>query len=214
MHFEILVEDVSGERMLEQLMPKMLSATDTFKIHSYKGCGSIPQNLKTFQDPAKRILLDQLPRLLAGYGKNYQNSSFSAAVIIVCDLDDRNRNSFTAELNNVLEHCNPAPVTRFCLAVEEGEAWLLGDKNAIYKAYPKAKRIVLDSYINDSICGTWEKLADALYRGGHVALKKLGYQTVGKEKTEWAGKIALYMDVNNNQSPSFNEMKRSIDNLK
>jgi len=214
MHFEILVEDASCERMLERLMPKLLPAADTFRIHSYKGCGSIPGNLKTVQDPAKRILLDQLPRLLRGYGKTYRADPSQGIVVVICDLDDRNRDSFTAELNNVLEHCNPAPVTRFCLAVEEGEAWLLGDKDAIYAAYPKAKKAVLDSYVNDSICGTWEVLADALYRGGHTTLEKLGYQAVGTEKSEWAIHITPHMDVLHNQSPSFNEMKQSIDDFK
>ncbi len=29
---------------------------------------------------------------------------------------------------------------------------------------------ILNSYVNDSICGTWETLADAVYLGGAAAL--------------------------------------------
>ncbi|MDO9141925.1 MAG: hypothetical protein Q7U38_16515 [Methylobacter sp.] len=28
------------------------------------------------------------------------------------------------------------------------------------------KEVVLNAYISDSICGTWELLADAVYKGG------------------------------------------------
>ena len=48
------------------------------------------------------------------------------------------------------------------MAIEEGEAWLLGDIPAIQSVYPNAKNAVLNGYENDSICGTWEKLADAV----------------------------------------------------
>ena len=62
---------------------------------------------------------------------------------------------------------------------------------------------MLDSYKNDSICGTWEVLADAVYTGGARLLKKQGWWAVGREKTAWAERIALLMDVENNASPSF-----------
>ena len=90
--------------------------------------------------------------------------------------------TFRQELFRVLNSCNPKPETRFCIAIEEGEAWLLGDIPAIKKAYPKANVNVLNSYQNDSICDTWEHLADAVYPGGSKKLKKRGWQAVGKEK--------------------------------
>lgn len=47
MHFEILIEDKSGEEALNILLPKMINIEQhTFKIHSYKGIGQIPKNLK------------------------------------------------------------------------------------------------------------------------------------------------------------------------
>ena len=69
MHIEILVEDASGKKLLEAVLPKLLGAygePHTWNMHAYKGVGRIPSNLKGRADPAKRILLDQLPRLLQG----------------------------------------------------------------------------------------------------------------------------------------------------
>lgn len=211
MHFEILIEDRSGEKMLELLLPRIITEPHTYRIHSYKGIGKIPEGMRTVQDPAKRLLLDQLPRLLSGYGRTYRNRHNKNVVIVVCDLDNKNRDDFLDELRKILNACNPAPQTNFCLAIEEGEAWLLGDINAIKTAYPKAKDSILNSYRNDSICGTWELLADAIYSDGSKKLKKLGFAEIGKQKSEWAENICPYMDVNNNKSPSFNEFKRTLE---
>ena len=72
MHIEILVEDSSGEKLLQCLLPQLLGPSGelhAWRLHSYKGIGRIPKNLGTQADPTKRILLDQLPKLLRGYGK-------------------------------------------------------------------------------------------------------------------------------------------------
>ena len=205
MHFEILVEDQSGKKMLDILVPKIIGNDHTFRVHSYKGIGRIPKNLKSGKDAGKRILLDQLPRLLQGYGNAFANYQVDCpvAVIVVCDLDDRCLKAFRQELCNILNACNPQPETRFCIAIEEGEAWFLGDIPAIKSAYPNAKDAVLNAYINDSICGTWEKLADAVYPGGSDKLRQEGYQAVGAEKSSWAETITPHMDIANNASPSF-----------
>ena len=62
MHFEILVEDSSGKRALDILMPKILGDQHTFKVINYRGIGRIPRNLRSRTDASKRLLLDQLPR--------------------------------------------------------------------------------------------------------------------------------------------------------
>ena len=205
MHFEILIEDQSGKKALDILVPKIIGCDHTFEVHFYKGIGHIPKGLKGVSDPKKRILLDQLPRLLQGYGKtlNGYTDDYPAAVILVCDLDDKCLKAFREELLEILNKCNPQPETRFCIAIEEGEAWFLGDLPAIRSAYPHAKNAILESYINDSICGTWEKLADALFPGGSQKLSKLGQQAIGAEKSRWAEEISPQMDIDNNQSPSF-----------
>jgi len=205
MHFEILVEDLSGKKMLDFLVPKIIGDDHTFKVHHYKGIGHIPKNLVAAGDANKRILLDQLPRLLRGYGNTFANypADYPAAVVLVCDLDDKCLKTFRQELFTILNGCIPQPETRFCIAIEEGEAWFLGDIPAVKSAYPKAKDAVLNAYVNDSICGTWECLADAVYYGGSTTLLAKGWQAVGAEKSQWAEKISPRMDVANNVSPSF-----------
>jgi hypothetical protein len=206
MHFEILVEDISGKTALDILVPKIISTEQhTFQIHSYKGIGHIPKGLKSASEAKKRILLDQLPRLVQGYGKTFSQypRDYPAVLIVICDLDDRCLSTFRKELLDLVNKCNPKPNTQFCIAIEEGEAWYLGDFAAVKAAYPRAKEAVLKSYTNDDICGTWEKLADAVFSGGLQSLSKLGGQAIGTEKTKWAKKISPLMDVDNNSSPSF-----------
>jgi len=212
MHFEILVEDLSGKNALDILVPKIIGNEHTFKVRPYKGIGRIPKNLRGKSDPCKRILLDQIPRLLKGYGHTFAHYpvDFPAAVILVCDLDDKCLKAFRSELYGVLNTCNPKPETRFCIAIEEGEAWFLGDIPAVKAAYPKAKDAHLNSYVNDSICGTWESLADAVYPGGAQALSSLGWQLIGAEKSKWSERIAPLMNVENNNSPSFCYFRRKL----
>jgi hypothetical protein len=203
MHFEILVEDQSGKHALEILVPRIIDETHTCRVISYKGIGRIPKNLNAKADPAKRILLQRLPELLRGYGKTYSQNTKEYAVVLVCDLDDRCLKELRQELLDILDNCHPRPRTCFCIAVEEGEAWLLGDVGAVKRAYPKAKDAVLENYGNDSICGTWEVLADAIYSGGSKMLKSGGWQVIGAQKSVWATMISPYIDVENNKSPSF-----------
>ena len=215
MHFEILVEDQSGKTMLDILMKKIIDKPHTSEVKAYKGIGHIPKNLTSSTDARKRILLDQLPRLLRGYGKKFAGypPNYPAAVIVVCDLDDKCLKAFRQELLAVLDACNLKPETRFCIAIEEGEAWLLGDIPAIKAAYPNAKDNVLGSYVNDSICGTWELLANAVSSGGASGLKKKGWPVVGREKSVWAEKITPHMNVDNNDSPSFRYFRERVQNL-
>ncbi len=72
---------------------------------------------------------------------------------------------------------------------------------------------VLDNYRQDSICGTWEVLADAVYPGGKTRLKKLGFPHTGQAKCEWAEKIGPHMTVDSNQSTSFRVFRDGVRRL-
>jgi len=215
MHFEILVEDASGKQLLEILVPKILKGAHTFKVRFYKGIGRLPKGLTPGSEPCKRILLDQLPRLLQGFGQTFAAypTSYEAVVFVICDLDDRCLKTFRSELLAVLDKCNPAPTTRFCIAIEEGEAWLLGDLAAVRRAFPHAKGSVLSDYVSDAICGTWERLADAVCSGGAEKLRTSGWMSVGKEKSAWASLIGPQMDVHANNSPSFCYFRNKLQEL-
>ncbi len=214
MHFEVLVEDRSGSIALEIVLQKILgeNGTDhTWRMHAYKGIGRIPGDLRRTQDPARRLLLDQLPRLLRGYGRSLQHQA--ACVVVVVDLDDRDCTTFKRDLLGAMAACNPGPRTLFRIAVEESEAWLLGDREAVMTAYPQARKPVLDGYVQDSICGTWELLADAVHAGGSARLKKAGWPTPGRAKCDWAAMIAPHMDVERNLSASFRVFRDGVRHL-
>lgn len=209
MHIEILVEDSSGEKLLQCLLPKLLGPQGdphTWRLHSYKGIGRIPQNLGNKTDPAKRILLDLLPKALRGYGK----TPGIDAVVVVLDVDKRDCKVFLQELTALAKACEPVPKTLFRLAIEEMEAWYLGDQAALLKAYPRAKRDVLNGYVQDSACDTWELLADAVYPGGVAAIKKAGWPLPGQVKHEWAERIGPEMSLDANKSPSFGKFRDGL----
>lgn len=209
MHIEFLVEDRSGAKLIEFLLPSLLGPfgePHTWRVKSYKGVGRIPQGLKVSADPSKRILLDRLPSILRGYG----NTPGIDVVVVVLDNDDRNCKKFLKELHSVLENCQPAPDTLFRLAIEEMEAWFFGDRQALLAAYPKAKRDVLNRYVQDSVCGTWELLADAVYPGGSAKLRQSGWPLPGQVKYEWAEAITPHMNIENNTSPSFRKFRDGV----
>ena len=212
MHLEVLVEDQSGSIALESILKKILGANEkahSWRIHPYKGIGRLPKNLFGVTNPVNRLLLDQLPKLLQAYGKSLPDSS---AVVVVVDSDNRDCLTFKQELINVLNRCNPRPRTLFRIAIEESEAWLLGDRAALKTAYPNVKDAVLDSYVQDSICGTWEVLADAVHPIGSRRLKRSG-PLAGKAKCEWATNIGPHLNVNLNQSKSFQVFRDGVRNL-
>lgn len=211
MHFEILVEDRSGKMLIDKLMEKLINGCSsgiTYRTIAYSGIGKLPKNLDKASDPSKRVLLNKLPQLLRGYGKSLTDDS---ALIIVVDCDKRNCADFKQELINALNSsCILQPKTAFCIAIEEMEAWLLGDMEALLKAYPSARKNVLEAYVQDSQNGTWEQLADAIYSQKAHGLKKRGYPDIGVVKCEWADRISSYMRIDNNISPSFRYFIRKI----
>ena len=212
MHIEILVEDASGEKLLDAVLPKLLGEQGnphTWRVHSYKGIGRIPKNLKPGTDASKRILLDRLPSALRGYGK----TPGIDAVVVVLDSDQRNCVDFLAELKALVAGCHPAPNTMFRLAIEEVEAWYLGDRQALQAAYPRAKADVLGRYVQDSVCDTWELLADAIHPGGSSVIKKAGWPLPGQIKCDWAEKIGPLMELDSNASPSFGKFRDGLRRL-
>lgn len=205
MHFQFLIEDQSSAALIEILMQRISLTNEyvTFNCKSFKGLGGFTKK-NTVKETKTGKLLNDLATYLRGFNKSLQN--ISAVIIVVLDNDTRNTEDFLSELNQIA-HQNMIDVDHvFCIAIEEVEAWLLGDEAAILAAYPSAKLQQLHTYVQDSICGTWEVLADVIYPGGTSKLKKdcPTYIEIGKCKSEWAQKIGVHMDIAHNNSPSFN----------
>jgi hypothetical protein len=215
MHFEILVEDSSGKVLLEAVLPRILGPQgeqNTWRVMSYRGIGKLPPNMKPKTHAKHRILLDQLPRLLAGFGHSMQWQA-DAAVVVVVDADDADCRTLKQDMLAVHAQCNPKPRALFRIAVEEMEAWLLGDLAAVKHGYPSAKDKVLQTYCQDAVCGTWELLAEAIFRGGAKALETTGYHRVGQAKHEWAATIGPLVDVEDNRSRSFQVFREGLRGL-
>ena len=205
MHFQFLIEDLSNRELIVTLMKRIIAEHPdvTYNCKGFRGIGGFTKK-NTVKETKTGKLLNDLATYLRGFNRSLQG--IPSAIIVVLDNDDRNTASFRHELEDVA-HQNMIVVDHvFCIAVEEVEAWLLGDEHALFAAYPQAKSHVFHTYIQDSICGTWEFLADVIYPGGRQKMQKehLSYIEIGRLKSEWARSIEVNMSLDSNRSPSFN----------
>lgn len=158
--------------------------------------------------PWDEILFETLTAQLRAYGRSFQPEK--GVVVIVVDSDYHAPREFAAQIESIVPRLDPAPHAVVCLAIEEIEAWLLGDLAAVVEAYPAAHQNQLAAYEPDSICGTWETLADAIYHGGAARLTAIGYPEIGRIKCQWATKISHFLDVDENDSPSFQHFRDTL----
>jgi hypothetical protein len=129
------------------------------------------------------------------------------------DTDERPCADFLAELTKLADVHAQGMKTLFRLAIEEIEAWYLGDRAALLAAYPRAKLDVLKRYEQDSVCGTWELLADAIHPGGAEALRRAGWPLPGQVKHQWATAVGPRLTRERNKSPSFGKLRDGLQRL-
>lgn len=206
MHFQFLIEDYSGEVFIRHVMDKLIYQYNniTYDCKAFRGLGGFKISGDVNKVKTDKLLND-LSIYLRGFDKNLQG--ITAAIIIVLDNDKRDTEKFRNALEAQAQLAMISTDYVFCIAVEEVEAWLLGDREALQSAYPDIRLSLLKDYIQDSICepGTWEMLANSVYKGGLKRFKKdcPTYREVGKYKAEWANKVGEYIDIDRNISPSF-----------
>lgn len=194
MHIVFLVEELSAEAALLNLVPKILGMSASFEIHPYQ---------------CKDDLLAKLPQALRGYAK-WLPDDWRIVVLV-----DKDRSDCHALKQRMEQAANEAGlITRTAagsssiqsrfhvlnrIAVEEIEAWFFGDIPALNRAYPGIpKTLATRSKYNDpdSITGgTWESL--------ERELKKAGYFSGGLRKIEAAKTISAFMEPDGNSSKSF-----------
>ncbi|MCQ4636944.1 DUF4276 family protein [Anaerovorax odorimutans] len=208
MYFQFLIEDRSTEILVGHVMEKLQlvypEQSIYFNTKAFTGIG----NLRTKGDLMERKggnLLDNLYRYLRGFDRCLQEMN-GAAIVIILDNDRRDTKEFMQQLERVAQQSIMITDHVFCVAVKEMEAWLLGDENAIMRAYPNAKTKFLSGYEQDGLVDTWEVLANMIYPGGLAELKKKSkksYSATGKAKCEWADNIGRELCFEENISPSF-----------
>jgi len=213
MHFEILVEGQAELTTLSIIMNQILGdygQDHTWRIHKHRGIGRIPLDPAANPNKHDPTLLHNLPSRLRAYGDEGRDD---VVVVVLVDLDARlDCKAFKSDLVSLLSYCQQKPKVLFRIAIEELEAWFFGDQKATKLAYPAFRQQVLDDYVQDSQCGTWEKLADAIYPGGLRALGQHGKRSVRilEQKRIWAKEICRYFDVQINQSPSFKAFRDGL----
>ncbi|PQV65156.1 protein of unknown function (DUF4276) [Abditibacterium utsteinense] len=191
-HLEFLLEEPSIEVALQILLPRLLAEGATFRLHPFQG---------------KSDLLAKLPARLRAY-RSYLTPETG---IVVMHDEDRapNCRKLKAELEKIalgVGFCTKSSpssdgqfqvINRLC--IEELEAWFFGDIAALCAAYPGVppnldqKRGFRDS---DAIKGgTWEVLERVLQKAGH--------HRGGLAKMQAARDIAPHMNIETNNSRSF-----------
>ena len=160
MLIEILSEDKSGAIVVERLSERITESEGIkaqVNVHPHRGCGSLPKDMTAKPPKFANSLLDLLPSELRAYNKIYAGKDI--ILIIAMDSDDKDPQALRQEIYSVASKFAPDIRSVVGISTEEIEAWVLGDKSAIIEAYPDTNKDVLDSYVQDSVCGTWEILA-------------------------------------------------------
>ncbi|WP_375433880.1 DUF4276 family protein [uncultured Hymenobacter sp.] len=190
MHIEFLLEEPSAEAALNILLPKLLPPDATWNCYPHRG---------------KTDLLQRLPGRLKTYTHQFPHQPELRVVILMdADTDCRQRK---VELEKVVADAGlPTKTTALPgqpfriitrLAIQELEAWFLGDRTAIQTAYPRVRPQHFSGLPHDpdTIADTWGTLWRVLQEGG--------YYKAGKAKVEWAETIAPHLDPKQNRSVSF-----------
>lgn len=155
-----LVEGPSEKAFLEPWAKRLLKGHE-LRAYPHQGKGKLQPGRA---ERTARGLLDQLPAKLAAFGRSLQRDQERVLVLVDADNDD------VAELKRQLDALeaalDPAPVVVFRFAIEEMEAFYLADLKALAAAFPDFDRALAQSYVPDSICGTWELFGRVVGDGG------------------------------------------------
>jgi hypothetical protein len=191
LRIHLLVEGSAEAAFLRGWFSRFLPK-HTVKVIQHRGKGRLPVDPSRPPDPRREGLLDQLPAKLRAYGRALNPETDRVMVLLDQDSDDCRE--LKARLTAVLSRCSPRPDALFRIAIEETEAFYLGDQEAIKKAFPQAKIYRLKGYVQDSVCGTWEVFQQVI--GAKV-----------EDKVGWGERMAAHLGTEwrRNQSPSFRQ---------
>ena len=196
MKLHILVEGAADMRFLETWLPRLIP-NHTFAIYPHQGKGKLPTNPNLAVHPRRRGLLDQLPGKLRAFGRSLKADTDRVFVLVDCDEQDCV--DLKTRLIAILDSCDPAPETKFRIAIRETEAFFLGDLPAIKKAYPKSKSKFILPLEPDEIEDPAETIA-----------KIVG--STSERKIEWAEMIGrqLTLSWHQNKSSSFRTLCQGL----
>lgn len=199
MTIHVLVEGPSERAFFDRWVPRLLPGQD-FRVHPHQGKGSLPKAVDALPGSKARGLLDQLPAKLRGFEASLDLTVDGVLVLIDADEDDVE--VLASDIMDVAGRCAPRLRVNVSVAVEEMEAFYLGDQRALRRAYPQADMNAARAYIPDSICGTWELFGQIVGDGGG-------------NKVAWAEAMGPRVTTQQAQSrsPSFRGMVQLISAL-
>jgi Domain of unknown function (DUF4276) len=195
---EIFVEEPSMESALQTLIPKIRpDLSECFQIHAFEGVDD---------------MLQKLPDRLRGYA-GWLPTDWR--IVIVRDEDRKNCEKLKAEIEKMTRTAGLVPkpnaketafnvLTR--IAVEELEAWFLGDIPALAATYARIPSTLGSKQgfrdVDAVRGGTWEALERVLQKAGHF----LG----GLPKIQVAREVAAHMNPDRNTSSSFKAFRDGL----
>lgn len=192
MHLEVLVEEPSAEAALEDLLPQ-IAPKSTFKVHAHTG---------------KLDLLGRLPGKIRAYSRILKVHA-DWRVIVLVDEDRQDCKKLKRRVTDLGRSLGMQRNLLTRIAVEELEAWFLGDVGALTSAFPKVPSSLAERRgfrDPDGVAGgTWEALERVLQRAG--------YFHGGLRKIEAAHAIAKRMNVEENRSRSFRTFRDGVRRL-
>jgi hypothetical protein len=168
-----------------------------FRVIPHEGRGKLPREPDTAADPGRRGLLDQLPAKMRAFGRTLDPATDAVLVLVDADRDDCR--DLKQAIVAALAHCNPAPRHLIRIAVEETEAFYLGDLSAVRRAFRRVRPGQLKDYVQDGQDGTWERFQryvkwrnEAKVRWARMMGPELGTARRGRHRNKSPSFIALY----------------------
>jgi hypothetical protein len=188
---EILVEERSAELALEVLVPKIIPG--------------IPFKFRRFQ--GKPDLLKRLPGLLKGYASTIKWDPLRIVILVDRDTDDC-RELRGKLLCFVKDAGLPTDAVLPRIAIDELESWFMGDVPALRAAYPRVPAALgkQAGYRDPDGTGKASRALEKVLRSSGDHRDRLG-------KVRAAEEIAPHMDVENNNSKSFQVFRDGLRRL-
>lgn len=196
MTIHILVEGPSERAFLDAWARRLVKG-DVVKVHPHQGKGTLPEDLLSIPPRNRRGLLDQLPAKLRAFDRSLDADTDRVVVLLDADADDPE--ALRESLLRAVEELACGIAVDVYVAVEETEAFYLGDQAAVLRAFPQANQKLLRDYVPDSIVGTWELFGRIIGDGG-------------ENKVAWGEAMGPLVTVSasKNRSPSFRAFRNGL----
>ena len=199
MKIHVLVEGKSEKELIERWGCRAFPQ-HTLVAHPHQGKGDLPKGPRGKPNPKRRGLLDLLPVTLRAFGESAARDD--EGVLVLVDTDDERCTALKARIAAATKKLPRLPRVVFRIAVEETEAFYLGDLRGLQAAFPDADMKKAREYLPDSICGTAELFGEIVDDGG-------------LNKVAWAEVMGEHLTTSpaRSRSPSFKALHAGVSKL-